>query len=98
MLLVLMVIGLLTLGAAFMMTNLSRSMSQLSQEQQVLRKEHTQLRVEHMELKQYCSSLETRMKYLERSRQLLSYITKKANIRGSTGVSEESGVRERKVS
>lgn len=83
MVLVYAVLGLLVLGMAFMFRTLNRSLNRLNEEHQILRKEHMKLRVEHMELEQYCVALETRIQYLERSRQLLSYIVKNANIRGN---------------
>lgn len=78
-------IGLLTLLIIYGMAYLNRTVARLTKDQQILRKEHIQLRAEHIELQKYCYTLETRIKYLERSRQLLAHIVKNANVRTRTG-------------
>ncbi|GMA63804.1 hypothetical protein GCM10025859_42440 [Alicyclobacillus fastidiosus] len=98
MLFVYVVIGLLTLGMGFVFTNLKRSITNLSQEHCTLRKEHMNLHIEYMELQKYCCELETRIQYLERSRRLLSYIVKHANVRGSTSKTRELCLPNKKIS
>lgn len=98
MLLVYALLGLLAVGAGFAFVNLNRSITKLSHEHHALHDEHKQLQTQHIELRQYCNTLETRVQYLERSRRLLSYIVKNANLAGNAEGQREMAVRNRYVS